>query len=68
MPEVMTFCYLQPVFKKVAKAGLNSLRQKRSQISVKNWIFDDSFHEKGPVLAILVPGMIQPSGPGSFFW
>ena len=30
-------------------------------ISVKNWIFDDSFHKKGPVLVILVPGMIQPS-------
>ena len=26
-----------------------------------NWIFDDSFHKKGPVLIILVPGMIQPS-------
>ena len=31
-------------------------------ISVKNWIFDDPFHKKGPVLVILVPGMIQPSG------
>ena len=30
-------------------------------ISVKNWIFDDPFHKKGPVLVILVPGMIQPS-------
>ena len=31
-------------------------------ISVKNWIFDDTFYKKGPVLVILVPGMIQPSG------
>ena len=30
-------------------------------ISVKNWIFDDPFHKKGPVMVILVPGMIQPS-------
>ena len=30
-------------------------------ISVKNWIFDDPFSKKGPVLVILVPGMIQPS-------
>ena len=30
-------------------------------ISVKNWIFDDPFPKKGPVLVILVPGMIQPS-------
>jgi hypothetical protein len=26
---------------------------------VKIWIFDDSFNKKGPVLVILVPGMIQ---------
>ena len=30
-------------------------------ISVKIWIFDDSFYKKGPVLVILVPGMIKPS-------
>ena len=30
-------------------------------ISVKNWIFDDTFYKKGPILVILVPGMIQPS-------
>jgi hypothetical protein len=28
------------------------------QISVKNWIFDDSFHKKGLVLKIWVLGMI----------
>ena len=33
----------------------------------KNWIFDDPFHKKGPVLVILVPGMIQLLGSGSFF-
>ena len=31
-------------------------------ISVKNWIFDDLFPKKGPLLVILVPGMIQLSG------
>jgi hypothetical protein len=40
--------------------------QKEYQISVKNWIFDDPFHKKGPVLVILVLEMIQPSGSGSF--
>ena len=52
----------QPVVKKMTLAGLNSLRQKEYQISVKNWIFDDLFHKKGLVLVILVLGMIQPSG------
>ena len=36
-------------------------------ISVKNWIFDDPFPKKRPVLVILVLGMIQPPGPGSFW-
>ena len=31
-------------------------------ISVKMWIFDDTFYKKGPVLVILVPRMIQPPG------
>ena len=39
--------------------------EKISDISEK-LDFDDSFHERGQVLLILVPGMIQPSGPGSF--
>ena len=56
------FVFHQPVFKKVASAGLNSLRQKKYSILVENWIFDDPFHKKGWVLVILVPGMIQPSG------
>ena len=34
---------------------------ERYQISVKNWIFDDPFHKKGPILVIWVPWMIQPS-------
>ena len=63
-----SFVFHQPVFKKVASTGLNSLRQKGYQILVKNWIFDDPFHKKGWVLVILVPGMIQPSGSGLFFW
>ena len=29
--------------------------------SVRNLIFEDPFHKNGPVLVILVPGMIQPS-------
>ena len=52
----------QPVFKIATSAGLNSLRQKGYQILVKNWVFDDLFNKKRQVLAILVPGMIQPSG------
>ena len=36
----------QPVFKKIASAGLSSLRQKGYQILVKNWIFDDPLHKK----------------------
>ena len=66
MPEVMTFWYLLLVFKKISLAGLNSLRQKGSQISLKNWIFDDPFHKKGPALVFLAPGIIQLSGSGSF--
>ena len=60
--EIGNFWVPQPFFKKITSAGLNSLRQKESQILVKNWIFDNPFHKKGPVLVILVPGMIQPSG------
>ena len=60
--EVITFGFYQPVKKKVTLAGLNSLWQRGYQISVKNRIFDDPFYRKGPLLVILVPGMIQPSG------
>ena len=49
-------------FQKLTSAGLNSLRQKVYQISVKNWIFDDTFEKKGLVLVILVLRMIKPSG------
>ena len=48
--------------------GLSSLRQKRCHISVKNWIFDDPFHKKLPILVILVPVMIRLLGLGSFFF
>ena len=58
-----SFVFHQPVFKKIASAGLNSLRQ----ILEKNWIFDDPFHKKGPLLVILGPGLIQPSGSVDFF-
>ena len=56
--EIGNFWVQQLFFKKVTSAGLNSLRQEGYQISVKNCIFDNPFHEKGPVLVILVPGMI----------
>jgi hypothetical protein len=54
--------------------GLNSLRQKECQISLKNWIFDnlknriidDLFHKKGLVLVSWVLGMIKPSGSVKF--
>ena len=61
IPEVWKFEFHQPRFRKLAKAGLNSLRQKGYHISVKIWIFDDPFHKKGPVLVILRPLMINPS-------
>ena len=64
--EGCPFMFHQPVFQKVASAGLNSLQQKGCQILVKNWIFDDPFHKKGPLLVILVPQMIQPSGSVNF--
>ena len=47
--------------------GLTSLRQKGCQILVKNWIFDDPFHKKLPVLVILVPVMIKTIGISMFF-
>ena len=50
----------------MTSAGLNSLRQKVYQKSVKNWIFDDSFKKKGLVLAIWVLGMIKSSGSVDF--
>jgi hypothetical protein len=46
----------------MTSAGLNSLRQKKYQISVKNWIFDDPCHKKGLVLVIWVLEMIKSSG------
>ena len=39
----------------------NSLRHKVCQILVKNLPFDDSFHKKGQILVILVPGIMQQS-------
>ena len=56
--EIGNFWVPQLFSKKVTSVGLNSLQQKGYQISVKNWIFDDPFHEKGSVLVILVPGII----------
>ena len=41
------------------------LLAERVTYIIEKWIFDDPFHKKGPVLVILVPGMIQPSKLGS---
>ena len=60
--EGYPFVFHQPIFKKVALAGLNSLQHKGYQILVKHWIFEEPFHKKGQLLVILVPGMSQPSG------
>ena len=43
----------QPIFKKMISAGLNSLREKEYQISVKNGIFEDPCHKKGLIMVIL---------------
>jgi hypothetical protein len=51
----------------LTSCGLKALHQKGCHILVKNWIFDDPFHKKLPVLVILVPMMIKPSGSGSFW-
>ena len=64
--EGCPFVFHQPVFKKVALAGLNSLQQTGYQILVRQWIFVDPIHKKGPLLVILVPGIIQPSGSVNF--
>jgi hypothetical protein len=45
--------------------GRNGLHQKGCHILVKNWIFDDPFHKKLPVMVILVPVMTKPLRPGS---
>ena len=56
-----------PPFKTfLTSRSLNSLRQKGCHILVKNWIFDDPFHKKLPILVIMVPVMIRPSGSGFF--
>ena len=58
VPEVWESEFHQPVFKKVTKAGLNSLRQKGYHVLVKNWVFDDLFLKKLPVpdgLIITIP-------------
>ena len=52
-------CFINQFSKKMKSAGLNSLRQKKYQISVKNWIFDDLFFKKGLLLVIWVLGIIK---------
>ena len=56
----------QPFETCLTSRGLKGLRQRGCHILVKNWIFDDPFHKKLPVLVILVPVMIRPSRSGSF--
>ncbi len=58
---------LDPLFETfLTSRGLNSLAQKDCHLLVKNWIFGDPFHKKWPLLDILVPAMINPSGSGFF--
>ena len=66
MPEVMTFCYLQPVFKKSSKGWPQQPPTKKISDISEKLDFDDSFHKKGQVLVILVLRMIQRSGSGYF--
>ena len=61
-PRNAKFCLPHQFSKKLTSAGLNSLRQKKYQILVKNRIFDDPFHKKGLLLVIWVLEMIKPSG------
>ena len=42
------------------------LASTASDRKVKNWIFDDPFLKKGPLLVILGPGMIQSSSSVNF--
>ena len=60
--------YILGFQKSGVSAGLNRLWQKGYRISVKIWIFDNSFNKKGIVLVILVQGMIQLSGPPFLFF
>ena len=60
VPEEWTFMPDPPFEIFLTMRGLNGLRQKGCHILVKNWIFDDPFHKKLPVLVILVPVMIRP--------
>jgi hypothetical protein len=66
--EDYPFVFHHPVFKKVASAGLNSLRQNGNQILVKNWIFDDPFHKKGPLLVYFGARNDPTIMISNFFW
>ena len=66
VPEKWTFMR-DPQFEIfLTSCGLNGLHQKGCYILVKKGIFDDPFHNKLPVLVILEPVMIRPSGSGRF--
>ena len=51
----------------LTSCSLSGLHQKGCHLLVKNWIFDNPFHKKLPVLVILVPAMIKTSGFGRLF-
>ena len=51
----------------LTSCGLNGLRQKGCCILVKNRYFCDPFLKKLPVMVILVPVMIRPSGSRGFW-
>ena len=52
-------CFINQFWKKNISTGLNSLRQKEYQRSVKNWIFDDPFHKKGLLLVICTANILR---------
>ena len=60
------FCVSTTSFQKNNIGWPQQPLKERVQISVKNLIFEDSIHIKGPVFVILVTRMITQSGTGSF--
>ena len=50
LSEKLTFMPDPPLETFLTSHDLNGLRQKGCPVLVKNWIFDDSFHKKLPVM------------------
>ena len=51
----LDICVSSTSFQKIDIGWPQKPLQEEYQISVKNWIFDDPIHKKGPVLVIWVP-------------